>query len=157
MKVVDLMEERHWARDKEKRLYARLPRLEESAKTYAEVELFLTATEKEAEHAGLPDKLYELAINQMSIAFAASYRQLAATRFPEFPPTYERLVEAMVERVAPAKPKGHLPKEIKTLEPGKMKAWTVREQLNRMYHVPDPHSSDDHRAGCGENLFALLA
>ena len=37
----------------------------------------------------------------MSIAFAASYRQLAATRFPELPPTYERLVEAMVERVAP--------------------------------------------------------
>ena len=35
--VVDLMEERHRARDKEKRLYARLPRLEESPKTYAEL------------------------------------------------------------------------------------------------------------------------
>ena len=43
MEVVDLMEERHRTRDKEKRLYARLPRLEEPPKTYAEMELFLTA------------------------------------------------------------------------------------------------------------------
>ena len=43
LEVVDLME---------KRLYARLPRLEESPKTYAEVELFLTAIEEEAEPAG---------------------------------------------------------------------------------------------------------
>ena len=35
------MEERHRARDKEKRLCVRLPRLEESPKAYAEVELFL--------------------------------------------------------------------------------------------------------------------
>ena len=45
LEVVDLMEERHRARDKEKRLCARLPRLEETPKTYAEVELFLTAIE----------------------------------------------------------------------------------------------------------------
>ena len=41
----DLREERYHVRDKEKRRYARLPRLEDSAKTYAEVELFITAIE----------------------------------------------------------------------------------------------------------------
>ena len=45
-------------------LCARLPRLEETPKTYAEVERFLTAIEEEAERAGLPDRRYELAINQ---------------------------------------------------------------------------------------------
>ena len=111
LEVVDLMEERHRVRDKEKRVYARLPRLAESPKTYAEVELFLTAIEEETERAGLPDKLYELAINQMSITsitLATSYRQLAATKFPGLSPTYERLVEAMVESVTPGKPEGHL-------------------------------------------------
>ena len=77
LEVVDLMEERHGARDKEKRLCSRLPRLEESPKTYAEVELFLTAIEEKAERAGLPDRLYELAINQMSIRLATSYSRLA--------------------------------------------------------------------------------
>ena len=41
--VVELVEKRHRVRNKEKPLYARLPRLEETPKTYAEVELFLTA------------------------------------------------------------------------------------------------------------------
>ena len=40
LEVLDLMKERHRARDKEQRSYARLPRLEESPKPYAEVELF---------------------------------------------------------------------------------------------------------------------
>ena len=56
LEVVDLMEECHRARDKEKRLSARLPRLEESPKTYAEVELFFAAIEDEANRAELPDK-----------------------------------------------------------------------------------------------------
>ena len=74
LEVVDLKKERHRVRDKEKRLYACLPRLEDFLKTYADVELFLTAIEQEAERAGLQDKLYELAINQMSITLATSYR-----------------------------------------------------------------------------------
>ena len=86
LEVMDLMEERHRARAKEKRLYAHLPRLEETPKTYAEVELFLTAVEEEAERAGLPDRRYELAINQMSIILATSYRRLAATKFPGLSP-----------------------------------------------------------------------
>ena len=133
LEVVDLMEERHRVRDEEKRLYARLLRLEESPKTCAEVELFLTAVEEMAERAGLPDKLYELAINQMSITLATSYHRLAVTKFPGLSPTYERLVEAMVGSVAPGKPKGHLLKEIRTLEAGKMGVWPLREQLDRMY------------------------
>ena len=63
------------------------------------MELFLTATEDEANRAELPDKRYELAINQMSITLAASYRRLAATMFAGLSPTYERLIEAMVESV----------------------------------------------------------
>ena len=133
--LVDLMEERHRVRDKEKRLYARLPRLEETPRTYAEVELFLTAIEKETERAGLPDRRYELAINQMSIILATTYRRLAATKFPGLPPTYERLVEAMVENVAPGKSEGHLLKETKTLEAGKMGVWPLREQVDRMYQT----------------------
>ena len=85
------------------------------------MELFLTATEEEAERAGLPDKLYELAINQISITLATSYRRLAATKFPE--------------SVAPGKPEGHLLKEIRTLEAGKMGIWPLREQLDRMYQT----------------------
>ena len=81
LEVVALMEERHRVRDTDKRLYSRLPRLEDSPKTYAEVELFLAAIEEEAECAGLPDKLYELAINQMSSMLATSYRRLSATKF----------------------------------------------------------------------------
>ena len=119
LEVVDLMEKRHWARDKEKRLYAQLPRLEESPMTYTKMELFLTAIEEKAERAGLPNKPYELAINQMSITLATSYRRLSATNFPGLPPTYERLVEAMVS-VAPGKPEGHLLNEIRTLEAGTM-------------------------------------
>ena len=53
--VVDLTEERHRVRDKEKRLYTHLRRLEETPKTYADVELFLKAIEEEAERGGLPD------------------------------------------------------------------------------------------------------
>ena len=63
VEVMDLMEEQHRVRDKEKLLHARVPRLEDSPKTYAEIELFLTAIEGKAERAGLQDKLYELAIN----------------------------------------------------------------------------------------------
>ena len=108
LEVVDLVEERHRVRDKGKRLYARLPRLDESPKTYAEVELFLTAKEGEAERAGLQGKLYELAINQLSFTLAMRYRRLSATKFPGFPPSHERLAEAMVESVVPRKPQGHL-------------------------------------------------
>ena len=130
LEVVDLMEKHYWARNREKRLYARLPRLEETPKTSAEVELFLTAIEETAERAGLPDRHNKLAINQMSIILATNYRQLAVINFPGLPLTYERLVEAMVENVAPATPEGHLLKEIKTLEAGKMEA-----QLDRMYQT----------------------
>ena len=119
------MEERHLARDKEKQLYARLPGLQGTPKSYAEVELFLTAIEEETERAGLPDQPYELAINQMSIIRAASYRRLAATKFPALPPTYGRPVEAMVESVARGKPNGHLLKEIKTVEARKMGVWPL--------------------------------
>ena len=87
LEVVELMEERHRVRDKETRLYARLPRLDESPKTYAEVELSLTAIEEEAELAGLQDKLDELAINQMSTTLATSNRRLSATKFPGLSPT----------------------------------------------------------------------
>ena len=135
LEVVDLVEERQRARDKEKRPYACLPRLEETPKAYAEVEFFLTAIEEEAERAGLPERRYKLAINQMSIILATSYRRLAATKFPGLPPTYERLVEALVERVAPGKPKGHVLKEVKTLKAGKMGVWPLREQLDRMYQT----------------------
>ena len=135
LEVVDLVEERYRARDKEKRLYARLQRLKESPKTCAEVELFLTAIEEGAERAGLPDKLYELGINQVSRTLATSYRRLAATKFPGLPPTYEGLVEAMVESVARGKPEGHLLKEIRTLEAGKMGVWSLREQLDRKYQT----------------------
>lgn len=95
-------------------MYTRLPRLEDSLKTYAEVELFLTAIEGEAERGGLQDRLYELAISQMSITLATSYRRLSATKLSGLPPTYERLVEAMVESAARGKPEGHLVKEIRT-------------------------------------------
>ena len=71
----------------------------------------------------------------MSITLATSYRRFAVTKFPDLPPTYERLVEALVESVAPGKPNGHLLKEIKTLEAGKMGVWPLREQLDRMYHT----------------------
>ena len=81
MKVVDLMEERYRAREKETRLDSLLPRLEQSPKAYAEAQLFLTAREEEADGGGLPDKLHELAINQMSVTMATSYRRLAATKF----------------------------------------------------------------------------
>ena len=80
LEVVDSLEERHRVWDKEKRLYARLPRLEESPNGYAEVELFLTGIDEKAEHEGLPDRLYELAITQMSITLAMSYCPLAATK-----------------------------------------------------------------------------
>ena len=133
LEVVELMEELHRAQDKEQRLYARRPRFEESRTTYAEVEPLLSAIEKEAERAGLPDKLYELAINQLSITLATRCRRLSATKFPGLPPTYERLVGAMVESVAPAKPENHLLKEIRTPEAGKMGIWPLREQLNRMH------------------------
>ena len=126
------MEGRHRARDEEQRLYARLPRLEESPKTYAKMELFLTAIE-EAERTGLPDKLYELATNQVSLTLATSCLRLAATKFPGLPPMYERLVEAMVERVAPGKADGQLLKEIRTLQAARMGFWPLREQLDRIY------------------------
>ena len=90
------------------------------------MELFVTAIEEEADRAGLPNKRYELAIKQLSITLATSYRRLAAAKFPGLAPTYERLVEAMVESVAPKKPAGHLWKEIKTLEAGKMGVWPLR-------------------------------
>ena len=67
----------------------------------------------------------------MSITLAARYRRLAATKFVGLPRTYERLVEPMVDSVAPGKPEGHLLKEIKTLEAGKMGAWPLRERLDR--------------------------
>ena len=133
LEVVDLMEKRCRAQDKKKRLYARLPGLDKSPKTYAEVELFLTAIEEEAKRANLQDKLYELAINQMSITLATSYRRLSGTTFPGLSPTYERLVEAMVESVAPGKPEGLLLREFRPLEFGKMGVWPFRERLDRMY------------------------
>ena len=71
----------------------------------------------------------------MSITLATSYRRLVATKFPGMPPTYERLVEAMVQSVALGKPEGHLLKEIKTLEAEKMGVWPLREQPDRMYQT----------------------
>ena len=120
LEIVDLMEEWHRVRDKEKRLDARLPWLEDSPKTDAEGELFLTAIEGEAERV-----VYELVINQMSSTLATNYRRLFSTKFPRLPESHETLVAAMVERVAPGKPEGHLLKEIKTLEVGKMGIWPL--------------------------------
>ena len=71
----------------------------------------------------------------MSITLATSCRRLAATKFPGFSPTYERLVEAMVEGVAPGKPKGRLLKDVRTLEAGTVGVWPLREQLDRMYQT----------------------
>ena len=122
LEVVDLMEERHRTRDNEKRLHARLPRLEGS---------------QTAERACTPDKLHELAINQMIITVATSYRRFAATKFPGLWPTYERLVDAMVQSLSPGKPEGYLLKQIRTLEAKKMEVWRNREQLYRMV-LPDP-------------------
>ena len=99
------------------------------------VELFLTAIEEEADREGLPDKSCEPAINQLSITLATSYRRRAATKFPGLPPKYERLVENMVESVAPGKPEGQRVKEIKTLEAGRMGVWFLREQLDRKYQT----------------------
>ena len=99
------------------------------------MERFLTAIEEEAGRAGLPYQRSELAINQLSMTLATRYRQLAAAKFPGLAPTYERLVEAMVESVAARKPTGHLLKEIKTLEAVEMKGWSLREQLDRMYQT----------------------
>ena len=138
-------EDGHWRNDFEPEEYRR-PRAmepstplqtgnEESLKTYAEVDLFLTAIEEAVERAGLQDKLHELAINEMSSTLATSYRRLSATKFPGLPPTYARLVEAMVESVALGKPEGHLLKEIRTLEFKKMGVWPLGEQLNRMYQT----------------------
>ena len=135
LEVMDLMKEQHWVRDEEKRLYARLPRVEDSPKTYAEVEILLTAIEEEAGRAGLQDKLHELAINQMSITLATSYRRVSAIKFPGLPRIYERLVEAMVKGVAPGNPEGHFLKESRTLEVGTMGVWLLREQLDRMYQT----------------------
>ena len=114
------MEEHHRIRDKEKRLYPRLPRLGDSPKTYAEAELFLTAIAGEAERAGLQDKLSERATNQTSSTLATTYRRLSATKVPGLPPSYERLLDARVESVAPGTPEGHLLKEMKTAEARKM-------------------------------------
>ena len=97
------------------------------------MELFLAAIEKAAEREGLPDKFYELAIKQRSIMLAASYSRLSATKCPGLPPTYERLVEAVVENVAPEKPEDHLLKKIRTLGAGQMGVWPLREQVDRMY------------------------
>lgn len=133
LKVVDLMEERRRIRDKDKRLHARPPRLEDSQKTYAEVQVFLTAIEGEAERVGLQNKLYELAINQMSITLAANYRRLSATKFLGLPASCEKLVETLVKSVAPGKPEGHL--LIKTLGVGKTGVWPLREQLDRIYQT----------------------
>ena len=132
LEVTDRMQEQHRARHKQRRLYARLRRLEESAKTYAEMELFLAAQQAEAERAGLPEKLHELGINPMSGTLAPGYLQLAATKFPGPPLRYERSIGAMVESVAPGKPEGHLFKEVKTLQPGKMGVWPLRQQLDGM-------------------------
>ena len=71
----------------------------------------------------------------MSITLATSYRRLDGTKFPGLPPTYERLVEATVANVAPGKPEGHLLKEIKTLEAGKMSVGPTRERLDLMYQT----------------------
>ena len=114
------MEERHRARDKEKRLYARLPGLEESPKTYAGVELFFTAIEEEPERAGLPDKLYELCISQMTSTLRHELPSTCGYQVPGLQPTYERLVEAMAENVAPGKPEGHLLKEVRALAARRM-------------------------------------
>ena len=64
-----------------------------------------------------------------------SYRRLAGTKFPGLSLTYERLVEAMVESVAPGKPDGHLLKDIRTLEAGNKGIWPLRKQLDRMYQT----------------------
>ena len=62
----------------------------------------------------------------MSITLATSCR-LSVAKFPGLPPTYERLVEAVVEKVAIGKAEGHLLKDIRTLEVGKMRVWPLRE------------------------------
>ena len=48
---------------------------------------------------------------------------------------YERIVDAMVESMAPGRSESHLLKEIRTLEAGKMRVGVLREQLDRMYQT----------------------
>ena len=71
----------------------------------------------------------------MSSTLATSYCRLAATKLPGLPPTYERLVGATVDSVAPEKPEGRRMKETNTLDAGKMSAWPIWEQLDRMYQT----------------------
>ena len=71
----------------------------------------------------------------MSVTLVRSYRRLSTTKFPGLPPTYERLVEAMMESVCPGKPDGHLLNEIRTLAVGRMGVWPLREGLDRMYQT----------------------
>ena len=85
------------------------------------MKLYLTAMDKKAQRAGLPERPYDLAINQMSITLAASYRRDGATTFPGLSPTYESLVESMLDSVAPGNPEGYVLKEIRTLEAGPMR------------------------------------
>ena len=85
------------------------------------MKLFLTAIEEEEERAGLQGTLEELVLNQLSITLVTSYGGLSATTFPGLAPTYERLVEAIIESVAPGMPEGHLQKEAKTLKAAKIR------------------------------------
>ena len=68
----------------------------------------------------------------MSIRLATNCRSLSATKVPGLPASHERLVEAIVEGVAPRKPESHLLKEIQPSEVGKISVWPLREQLDRM-------------------------
>lgn len=57
------------------------------------------------------------------------------TTFPGAPLTYERLTDAVFESVAPGKPESYLFEEVKTIKPGSVDVWPLREQLSRRYRL----------------------
>ena len=116
--VADLMEERQYEREKERRLFARLPKLDESPKTYAEAETFLATLESDADRAGATTRFCDPALSQISVAVRANFLGRMETKFPDAPSTYKRLTDPMVESDAPGKPERYLLREVKMTNPG---------------------------------------
>lgn len=82
LEVADLIEERQYESEKERRLFARLPKLDESPKTHAEVETFLATLESEADRAGATKRFYDFVLSQLSVAALASFTRCSRVSRP---------------------------------------------------------------------------
>ncbi|KAL8425993.1 hypothetical protein ACSSS7_008265 [Eimeria intestinalis] len=102
------------------RLLDRLPRLDQIPSDYADLRNFLTTIESALGPAPDPQELLTVTLCQITGTVQGFLLGYLRSKYPGEPPSYRRLVRALIDAVAPEDPEKYLRRSLASLSTGKL-------------------------------------